>query len=493
MRDLKNVVNIAKLTEPTIFTDEQLAIINDLIKYQDYYENKSFKYIADEYPEYRKGGSGKDYMPAQVPFNYAKFIVDKLAAWQFEESIDFSCISASQDRADEIEADLYDIHKQNKMDIKLLQAATESNISGGIAFKLKYDDKKKYPRILIRNRIETFVVTEFDDYEEIIRVHFIAFKDNKTIWKQTFEMVNNICYISEAEYEYDVQNIKTPKKVFIEYQPLGLNSKWLDFLPVYIISNLAQLGEIWGPSELRDLIPIIDEINKKYSDLSDSLKFDMFAITVFINAKIPTGPDGKPKLSGRAGAAWNIAMLSPTDNVNPEVFKLTSTFNYTESLKYHIESLISAIFKFSECIDISPQTIAGIPSISGVALKLLFAAILSKTNRKNTVWKAKLAEIYMGALKLKQIYENYDIPEDLNIEIITHIPMPANELEEMNVITQKIADGLISVTTAMNEIGIENPEEELAKILEEKQAYDKALNLSQINNNQNAGNQNGEQ
>ena len=93
MQDIKNVIDIAKQTEPTIFTDEQLLIINELIKYQDYYENKSFNYIVEKFPEYRQGGSGKDYRPAQVPFNYAKFIVDKLAAWQFEESIDFNCTS----------------------------------------------------------------------------------------------------------------------------------------------------------------------------------------------------------------------------------------------------------------------------------------------------------------------------------------------------------------------------------------------------------------
>jgi hypothetical protein len=482
MRDLKNVTDLAKLTEPTIFDDSQLAIIAELIKYNDYYNNKSFKYIEDEYPEFRHGKvDGKDYRPAQVPLNYAKLIVDKLAAWQFEESIDFSVTSeVSQNRADEIEVDLYEIHKKNKMDEKLLQAAQESNISGGITFKLKYDEKKKYPRILIRNRIETFVVTEFDDYEEIIRIHFIAFSDDKTIWKQTFEMVNGICYISEAEY--DVQNIKVPKRVIIEYQPLGNNGNWLDFLPVYVVANMAQLGEIWGYSELRDLIPIIDEINKKYSDLSDSLKFDMFAITVFLNAKLPTDASGKTSLKNKAGAAWQVMGMSPTDNIRPDVFKLQGTFNYVETLKYHINTLVSCLFEFSEAVNISPEKVTGLPALSGIALKLLFASIISKTNRKNTVWKAKLAEVYMGTLRLKQIYESYEIPDDLDIEIITHMPMPANELEEIQVATQKLAAGLSSVETEMNNMGIENAQEEIAKILAEKIEFDKKLNIDTRNN-----------
>lgn len=481
MRDLRNITDLAKITEPTIFTDSQLEVINELIKYNDYYNNESFKYIADEYPEFRHGRvDGKDYKPAQVPLNYGKLIVDKLAAWQFEESIDFNVTSANQNRADQIETDLYDIHKKNKMDIKLLQAAQESNISGGITFKLKWHDKKKYPRILIRNRIETFVVTEFDDYEEIVRIHFIAFTDDKTIWKQTFEMVNGICYISEAEY--DVQNIKVPKRIIIEYQPLGTNGKWLDFLPVYIVANMAQLGEIWGTSELRDLIPIIDEINKKYSDLSDSLKFDMFAVTVFLNAKIPEGPDGKPLLKNKAGAAWNLIGLNPNSDIKPDVFKLQGTFNYTDTLKYHINSLVSALFEFSEAVNLSPEKITGLPALSGIALKLLFASIISKTNCKNTVWKAKLADIYMGALKLKQIYESYDIPDDLNIEVITHMPLPNNELEEIQIATQKLAAGLSSVETEMNNLGIENAQEEIAKILAENIEHDKKLNIDTRNN-----------
>jgi hypothetical protein len=60
--------------------------------------------------------------------------------------------------------------------------------------------------------------------------------------------------------------------------------------------------------------------------------------------------------------------------------------------------------------------------------------------------------------------------------------MPSNELEEIEVISAKLADGLIAVETAMNEMGIEDPQAELAKILAEKLQYDKALNTDQINN-----------
>jgi len=506
MYDFKNIIDLAKVTEPTIFSDKELDVINSLIKFQDYYDNRAFKYIEEEYPEFRHGKvEGGDYKPAQISFNYAKRIVDQGAAWQFEVPIDFNCKSVSTDKKDskipsrskEIEKDLYDIHKKNLMDIKLLQSAIESNIAGGVVFKLKYDEDKKHVRILPRNRIECFPVCKFDDYEDIYKVHFIAFQDEKTIWKQTYELVKNpngnkVCWISEALY--DTQNIKEPKQVIIELQQLKINGKPLDFMPVYIIPNMSQLGEIWGSSEIRDQVSIINEIHKKYSDLSDSLKFDMFAITVFLNAKLPTDEKGAVSLKNKAGAAWRVMGLSPTNDVKPDVFKLQSTFNYTETLTFLINSLVSALYEFSETVNISPEKVTGLPALSGIALKLLFATIISKTNRKNTIWKAKLAEIYMGALKIKQLYEgSYDIPDDLDIEIITHIPMPSNELEAVQIATQKLAAGLSSVETEMNKLGIENPEEEIAKILAEKMQYDKTLSSDTRNNKPVEDNKDGNQ
>ena len=476
MYDTNYIVKVAKALEPTIFNDEQLEIINELLKYQDYYDNDVFKHIVRVNPEYEQRiYTSKSYIPTQVPLNYSRLIVDKLSSWQFQEGIDFNCVSKSnQNRADEIEEDLYLIHKQNKMDEKLLQAVTEANISGGVAFKLKYDEANKYVRILPRNRIECFPVYEFDDYENIYRVHFIAFQDEKTIWKQTYDFEAGVCYIEEALY--DVQNISVPKSVIIPRQKLGFNGRWVDFLPVYIIPNIPQLGEVWGLSELSDLIPIIDEINRKYSDLSDSLRFDMFAITVMLNMQIDS--DNPPKT--KAGAIWDLAGGTP-DGARADVFKLESQFSYIESLKYHIDSLVSYLFEFSQVVNLSVDRVSGMGSLSGVALKLLFSSIISKTGKKNIIWAVKLRDIYLGALKMRQIYEGYDIPEDLDIEVIMHNPIPQNEQEEVNVLVQKITAGLISITNAMNELGIENPEEEIAKIIEEKKMFDRELSIETRN------------
>ena len=67
MYDTNYIVKVAKALEPTIFNDEQLEIINELLKYQDYYDNEVFKHIVRVNPEYEQRiYTSKSYIPTQV-------------------------------------------------------------------------------------------------------------------------------------------------------------------------------------------------------------------------------------------------------------------------------------------------------------------------------------------------------------------------------------------------------------------------------------------
>ena len=257
-----------------IFTNAQVQQLNLLIRYADYYDNKVFKHIANDYPEYDQN-QNRAYTPAQIPINYSRYIIDKLASWQFEKSVDIAVTSdkkSMEKKSKVVEDELYGFHKANNLNLKWLQASKEANTSGGVAVKLIYD-KVNGVRLLIRPRIECFPIPEFDDYETINKIHFVAFKSDNIVWKQTYELVNGICYFEEATY--DVRNQLKVVDVIQERVPLGNGKKYLDFIPVYVIPNNPTIGMVWGYSELHDLIPIIDEINKKYSDASDALRFEM--------------------------------------------------------------------------------------------------------------------------------------------------------------------------------------------------------------------------
>ena len=475
--DLHNLIKLAFPEETkdktySVFTDAQVEQLDELIKYANYYENDVFKYIEQKYPEFKQSSERN---PAQIPINYSRYIVDKLAGWQFEKPIDIALSTdkkANEKKAEVTEKDLYDIHKKNNMDLKLQQAAKECNTSGGVAFKMIYDPIRGI-RFLPRPRIECFPITEFDDYEKLLKVHFIAFKSENIIWKQTFELVDGKCQFEEATY-----NVKENLKVEEVIQAptfLGNGIKTIDFIPVYIIPNNPALGMVWGYSELVDLIPIINELNKKYSDSSDALRFEMFAITIMLNIKEFTDAQGKkqrPKT--KPGAVWNL-FSAGTGDLKPEISKLESKFAYGETLKDHMDNLKNAMFELSSVIQINPETVDNLGNLSGVALKLMYASMISKTNTKNTIWKPKLEQMYSDSLKMRAAYESYSYPEEADVEIIMSMPIPLNEKEEVEIAIEKISAGLSSIKREMDLAGVENPELLMAEILEEQQAQEKAF------------------
>jgi len=476
--DLSNLIKLAYPEETknktySVFTDEQVKQLNKLIKYANYYENDVFKYIEQKYPEFKQSSERN---PAQIPINYSRYIVDKLAGWQFEKPIDIAVSTdkkSNEKKAEVVEKDLYEIHKLNNMNLKLLQSAKECNTSGTVAYKMIYDPLQGI-RFLPRPSIECFPITEFDDYERLIKVHFIAFKSEDIIWKQTFELVDGKCQFEEATYNVK-ENLKV-EEVIQKPTFLGNGTRTIDFIPVYIIPNNPALGMVKGYSELIDLIPIIDELNKKYSDSSDALRFEMFAITIMMNIKQFTDAKGKrstPKT--KPGAVLNL-FSAGTGEMKPDVSKLESTFAYRETLKNFLDNLRNMMFELCSMVQINPDTIDNLGNLSGVALKLMFASLISKTNTKNTIWTPKLEQMYGDSLKMRAAYEAYSYPEELDIEIITKLPIPMNEAEEVEIAIQKISAGLSSVKREMDLAGVENPEELMADILAEKKEQESNFN-----------------
>jgi hypothetical protein len=471
--EFEHIIKLAYPDMPSIFTDKQLETVNNIIKYHDYYDGNSFKYVVQQHPEYGKQGRfTNSYNPTQLTINYIRKIIDKLTAFQFEKSIDITVTAAADTKkangqADDVQEYLYDWHKRNQLDLKHLQAAKEHNITGGVAYKLLPDEVLGEARPYIRERLEVYPVVEFDDYEKIDRVHFVAFIDEKTIWKQTFEMAGGICYWEVATY--DARDIAIVKEKIVKWQPLVANGNKLDFMPVYIIPNLPMLGEVFGLSEVKDLTCLQDEINRKYSDLGDSLRFEMFAITIMMNAEF----GDNEKVTTKPGAVWR---LMGGDKEHPiGVEKLESKFQYIESLRYHLESMKSLLFELSDVIQLEGKQIESVGQLSGVALRMLFANMISKINQKNTIWVPILERMYADAAKIRSYYGKLDIPNDMIINITPHVPVPLNEKEQIEIIVQKLSFNLMSIKAAMNELGVENEEMMIKEILDEQKTFEQAL------------------
>jgi len=486
------------------FQGEQINQINKLIKFNDYYHNDIWKYITDAYPEYsNKGVKGrKDYTPTKLSTNWAKFFIQRLASWQFENNPSVSCLAESldkkagqvgykptkkqleeQEKANKREQLIYKVYEENLMGEEWLKAAIEANKSGGVAVKLVYKNKRL--NIIFRPRIECFPISDSDNVKDIKKVHFCGFlpeNNGETLWKQTFELrplINEegevildengekimACHMLEGIY-----NNKLDLVELIHNAYLGYGDNYLDFLPLEIIPNEPELAVIWPTTTLMDdLIPLIDAYAMKMSDAADSLRFEMFCIRVLLNVE-------NSNLNIKPGALWEMMGGDKDHPVGVE--NLESGFNWKEAFELYLNEIVDSMHLITGIVRLTPSQIKGMGALSGTAIKLMFALSVSVTNKRNQLWKPRIESMNKKILKMMKIYEpgihdDY-VEEYLKNEFIIRMPIPQNEVEQLDVAIKKISSRLSTIKNEMDKMGVENPELLLAQVLEEEEQLKKS-------------------
>jgi hypothetical protein len=496
---------VAYPPELKILTQEARKRILAAQKAQDYYDGNFWRYIEAEerkwngdtyniperntghdYHNSRKNVPDVDYIPTKLELWYPKFFIDEIASWMFENPVGLE--SDDEKSYAEIER----AHKGSKMDQKLLQGAGEGSKTGGIAVKVLYNPLLSMPRILVRPSRECFPIMDPDDVDVMDKVHFCAIQDDeKTVWRQTFQLVlidgTKACWVTEALFDLDKigeEREPTPKAI-VRNEALYNGSNYLDFIPVTLIPNEPELGEVWGKSDLEPLYGPINEICRKMSDSGDALKFELFAIKVIMNA-IGSNIDD---FAVAPGALW---MINGDPENPPDVKNLENNMSSMEYLNTYVDRLLDACHQFSGVPRATRDKMDAKGPISGVALKLMFTSIVSKCNRKMMYWKPALEQVYDHVLRTNAVYENFPYdPDKFDLKLTANPRVPQNELEQLEIQATKINMLVKKTVDVMKEMGIKNPEEYLAEVLTERAQIDKAMNpdytYSRIEGEANAG------
>jgi len=467
---LENIVNaVYPPKELTFLNEEALARIQNTNSYYNYYDLEG---------QYWTPPGKLTYKPTIMPVNLSRWFVRKRASWMFESAPDIECPPLGVDPPDimaqadyqkspkQIEADnksrskediLHEIFSSNRLDEKLLEAGKDQLIGGTVALRIHHDPKRGI-KILFKPVQEVFPIPNPEDPDEFSKVHFCSFWDNdKTIWKQTWEMKEGQCYLTEGLYNARLD----PQKMIWDSEPT-----YLDFIPVILIPNEKVAGNIFGTSMLKDLIPLFDQYNRLMSDASDALRFNMFAITVMLNA----APDSEKRLRVEPHAIWNVQ-----GDESIEVKKLEAGFQYSSALAEFLSRLDNVMHLIADVPDITPDNIKGFGLVSGVALKLLYSNLVSATQQSWRVWKSRLMQMNEYIFRMLETYENHDgffykgldlsVIDSHTTRIIPHLPLPENEAEKVNIEVTKLASSLQSVRGALYEIGEKNPERKIAEII----------------------------
>lgn len=437
-----------------------------------------------------------DYDPTQLSMNYTRKIIDTIAAWQFEKEptvtvkpdvLDDPALmvqpgytpSADQQtensRAKKKERLLSWVWKDNRMHEKLLAAAKDRAISRtGVYARLHYDTRRGEIKVLWHPSTEVITVSNEWDVDELNEVHFIAFLDEEQtrLWKLSYYLIwkgdedngHYDCEIEEAIYDEDFNVIE---------MRVARSSMGLDFIPVVQIPTDKLTGATIGVSDLEQMLSIADEIDRKLSDYSDAIKFEMFAITLLKNVDM----DPKKPFKVSPSAIWDLGETDK-DVGNPEATRLESGFKFKEAIEAYLDRMYKALHEKSD-VPIVNTADMNTGGINELALQLLFSKIVSKTQRSWVIWQSRLQQLneyilrYMKARQehgrfkydkewLSAVDDNYDS------QIVFGLPLPQDQKALIEQLSLEITTEIESIKGAITRSGKENAEAKLMEILAER-------------------------
>jgi hypothetical protein len=361
--------------------------------------------------------------------NYCRAISDKAVEYLFARGLQFAVPTefagaASPEAARRAEELLADLVEANALGTTLLKAGQNASIFGDAFIKTYYDARRARVRVLSLDPSRCFPTWAGDDPDELVEISVIstlsaaeALARYGRSWGRTVDVV-------ETWTEATLTITVGPDVVQDGPNPYG-------WIPYCHVGNLAPANSTWGISDLEDVIPLNQEIDRRLSDQSDVIAYHADPPVVFKGVRqhtdLPVGP----------GTVWDI----PAD----ADVALLEWHGQPPQVDTHIDRLQEALYQVAE----TPRTSFGDSGrlLSGVALETELQPLILRTLRKRTIWERALRQVARAALLLAEqtgrdgvgpgFYAPYRVsivwapmlPRDDDAEATRHINLVAAQLE----------------------------------------------------------------
>ncbi|MBI2329366.1 MAG: phage portal protein, partial [Chloroflexi bacterium] len=242
------------------------------------------------------------------------------------------------------------------------------------------------------------------------------------------------------------------------------------FLPFVIYPNLREPKKFWGVSDLSQIIEPQRELNRATSQLSKILELSGNPIAVLENV------EESEDIAVRPGAVWNIP-----EDAKAYLLDLLQG----GGVRLHID-YINLLYRILHDVSESPRAAFGGTErdLSGVALEIEVQPLLQKVRRKRIIRTAAYNQRNRLILKLLEKYHPaFNTGESFGDNRLGVVwgPVLPQDLAKLVANEQALVQtGIHSRRRAMNEVGVEDPEAEFNRWLEEREAIlkmNKELNL----------------
>jgi hypothetical protein len=411
-------------------------------------------------------------------FNYAKVSIDKVTSFLMQ-GLHFACypnptnptnsMNALNARARRAEQLLRQVYEDNNLQQLDYETEIDAAVLGDGCYKVIWDTDEKRIRITAPDVSGIYAWWLGDDTSRVWRV-----ASRYTITREEMEMLygNDRRSVGDKPRPYEncsggVHPRLIPKKqvtitevwtardfqLFLDSDLMESRPNPYGFIPFVIFPNLREPKKFWGTSDIPSMVQPQRELNRALSQLSRILELSGNPIAVLEN--IASAEDIKVQ----PGALWTIP-----EDAKAYLLDLLQG----GGVRLHVD-YIDLLYRSLHDISETPRAAWGgvERDLSGAALNIELGSLIQKVTRKRTIRTNAYHQRNGMILKLAVKYMNEDF-EQINHRVVWGGILPEDTARQAQNEQLLVQAGVHSRRTAMDEMGIQDPDEEFNRWLEER-------------------------
>jgi hypothetical protein len=398
----------------------------------------------------------------QLVFNYAKVAIDKCTSFLMH-GLGFACypnltnptntknsinstnsLNARVRKAEQLLRQVYEDNNLQQLDY---ETEVDAAILGDGCYKVIWDNDEKRIRITTPDVAGIFAWWLGDDTSRVWRV-----ASRYTLTQDEVQLLYNLAIPKKTA---TLTELWTDRDfaLYLDNDLIKSRPNPYSFIPFIIFPNIREPKRFWGTSDIPSLIQPQRELNRALSQLSRILELSGNPIAVLEN--IASAEDIKVQ----PGALWAIP-----EDAKAYLLDLLQGGGVRLHADY-IELLYRALHDVSEM----PRAAwGGIErELSGSALRIELGSLIQKVVRKRTIRTNVYHQRNALILKLAEMYMN-DNFQGVNHRVVWGPILPQDVDRQAQTEQLLVQAGVHSRRTAMDEMGIQDPDEEFDRWLEER-------------------------
>ncbi len=399
----------------------------------------------------------------RLTFNYARVFIDKVTSYLMSgihfavEPVEDS--AEARARAQQAEAALYQVYEENNLEQVDFETEIDCAILGDAGYKVIWDQQTRSVRITTPDVQGNHAWWVGDDTARLWKV--------ASKYSLSADVVKSLYQLKSKDKTASVVEVWTARDfelwldgILVEQKPNPYGS-----IPFVIYPNLREPKKFWGVSDLSQIIEPQRELNRAISQLARILELSGNPIAVLENV------EESEDIAVRPGAVWNIP-----EDAKAYLLDLLQG----GGVRLHID-YINSLYRILHDLSESPRAAFGGTErdLSGVALEIELQPLLQKIRRKRIIRAAAYNQRNRLILKLLEKYRQENFGH-YHLRVIWTPVLPQDLAKLVSNEQILVQSGIHSRRRAMDEVGVEDPETEFNRWLEERETIlrmNKALNL----------------